>query len=100
MQDHRELGQRTSADFDPTTRNNVNDRNQSFQLPSYSLVDLHLGYAFQLSNYNLYAGLSCFNLFDKEYILRGTDGANHQLSDFQGYWGFGRTFNVNFKVNF
>ncbi len=91
---------RLYADFDPTSRNKRDDREQSFKLPSYALVDLHLGYTFKISDYNVFTGLSCFNLFDQKYILRGEDGDTHNLSAFQGYWGFGRTFNVNLKLQF
>ena len=91
---------RLYADFDPAARYDPNDRKQSFRLPSYSLLDAHLGYNFKISNYDVYTGLSCYNLFDKEYITRGEDGSNHDLSSFQGNWGFGRTFSLNLKVNF
>ncbi len=91
---------RLYADFDPTSRFNPNDREQSYKLPSFSLVDCHLGYNFKLADYDIFTGLSCFNLFDKEYMMRGEDGSNHNLSTFQGNWGFGRTFSFNLKFNF
>jgi len=91
---------RLYADFDPTLRNDPNDREQSHRLPAYSLIDLHLGYSFDFFSYKAFAGFSCYNLMDTEYIMRGEDGSTHDLSSFQGYWGFGRTFNFNLKLNF
>ena len=91
---------RLYADFDPTARYDPNDRKQSFKLPSYSLLDAHLGYTFKISNYDVYTGLSCYNLLNKEYITRGEDGSNHDLATFQGNWGFGQTFSVNLKIKF
>ena len=91
---------RLYADFDPTSRNNPSDRMQSYKIPSYSLIDLHLGYTFKIADYDVFTGLSCFNLLDQEHILRGEDGSSHNLSTFQGYWGFGRTFSFNLKLQF
>lgn len=91
---------RLYADFDPTSRSNPNDREQSFRLPSFSLVDVHLGYDFKIADYDVFTGMSCFNLLDKQYIMRGEDGNMHNLSTFQGNWGFGRTFNINLKIRF
>lgn len=91
---------RLFADFDPASRNNPNDRKQSYQLPSYHLLDVHLGYTFLLAGQHVFTSVSCFNLFDQKYVMRGEDGANHKLTSFQGNWGFGRTFNLNFKLIF
>ena len=91
---------RLYADFDPTSRNNPNDREQSFRLPAFSLIDAHLGYNFKIDDYDIFTGFSCFNLLNKEYIMRGEDGSSHNLSSFQGNWGFGRTFSFNLKLNF
>jgi hypothetical protein len=91
---------RLYADFDPTARSISSDRAQSYRLPSYSLIDAHLGYGFKIAEYDVFTGFSCFNLLDKEYIMRGEDGSTHSLSTFQGNWGFGRTFSVNLKIKF
>lgn len=91
---------RLYADFDPTNRNNINDRQQSYKLPSYHLVDVHLGYSYKLFNNKAFIGLSCYNLFNTTYIMRGQDGANHNLDSLLAYWGFERTFNIQFKLNF
>lgn len=91
---------RLYADFDPSGRNDINDRSQSYQLPSYSLTDIHLSYAFDFLGKGASFNISCYNVFNKTHILRGQDGAAHDLGTFQGFWGFERTFNFSFKLNF
>lgn len=91
---------RLYADFDPTSRFDPSDRTQSYRLPAYSLIDVHLGYDFKIADYEVFTGLSCFNLLDNEYIMRGEDGSTHSLSTFQGNWGFGRSFSLSLKLNF
>jgi len=88
------------AAFDPAGRNNQADKSQSFQIPSYSIVDLHLNYPFEFVGSMAMLNLSCYNVLDSQHIIRGEDGADHNLESFRGFWGFGRTFNVMMKVNF
>lgn len=91
---------RLYADFDPSGRNDISDRSQSYQLPTYSITDIHINHQFELFKLPAYIGISCFNVFNKTHILRGQDGASHNLETFQGFWGFERTFNFSFKLNF
>jgi len=86
--------------FNPTNRSSLNDRQQSFQLPSYHMVDIHFGYSYKLFNNQAFIGVSSYNLFNTNYIMRGQDGSNHDLDTFLGYWGFERTFNIQFKLKF
>lgn len=69
-------------------------------LPSYGLLDLHLGYNFDLWGTKAFAGMSCYNAFDKETPMRGEDVSTHDISSFEGYWTFGRTFNFTMKLIF
>jgi outer membrane receptor for ferrienterochelin and colicin len=85
------------ADFDPAIRNNPDDVQQSFRLPSYSITDMQIGLPFELFNKNAYASINCSNIFDIDYIIRGDDGATHTMETFSGFWGFGRTF--SFRLN-
>jgi iron complex outermembrane recepter protein len=91
---------RNHAWFDPALRTNPDDREQAFKIPAYSLLDLHLSYPFRLYDQTARFGLSCFNVLDSEYIMRGEDGSDHSLDSFRGFWGFGRTFNFSLRVNF
>ena len=34
------------------------------------------------------------------YILKGEDGAKHDMDTFKGFWSFGRTFDLGFKFSF
>jgi iron complex outermembrane recepter protein len=88
------------ASFDPALRTDPDDRSQPFKIPSYSLVDIHIYFPFRLENFPASLSLNCFNLFDSQHILRGEDGAGHNLETFAGFWDFGRNFNVALKVNF
>jgi hypothetical protein len=89
---------RLYADFDPSAGTFSNDRVQSYKIPSYHLVDIHVGYELKLTNslINFYASLN--NAFDTFYIERGIDGKNHDLDTFRGFWGLGRTFSLGMKI--
>ena len=88
------------ADFNPVMRNNPSDNSQSYQIPSYNILDIHFGFNFKMFGYPAYANLSCFNVLNKEYITRGLDGPSHDIDNFTGFWGFGRTFYFGLKINF
>lgn len=91
---------RLYANFDPAYRVNDQDRDQPYRIPAYGLIDLHLGYSLKLGQLPVYANLSCFNLMNKERIMRGDDGATHDLDSIKGFWTQGRTFNMAVKVSF
>jgi iron complex outermembrane recepter protein len=91
---------RNHAWFDPALRTNPDDREQAFEIPAYSLLDVHFNYRFRFFDQPARFGLSCFNVFDTEHIVRGEDGFDHSLETFRGFWGFGRTFNFSLRVNF
>jgi hypothetical protein len=88
------------ADFNPTTRTNPGDRSQSYRIPAYQTVDLHLECPFHIGSLEARADLGCLNAFNSTYIIRGQDGPSHTISDFTGFWGFGRTFYVSLKLDF
>ncbi|MCF8366128.1 MAG: TonB-dependent receptor, partial [Bacteroidales bacterium] len=88
------------AAFDPSGRSNPEDKAQSYQIPSYSIVDLHVYYPFEFIGKPAMLNLSCYNALNSEHIIRGEDGVNHDLESFSGFWGFGRTFNMMLKLSF
>ncbi len=90
---------RLYADFDPSTRNNPDDRNQPYRIPSYAVLDLHLGYGFRVFGKSAYGNISCFNALNRDYIVRGEDGTNHDLDSFRGFWSFPRVFSFSLKVS-
>ncbi len=91
---------RIYANFDPAGRNNPEDREQPYRIPSYNTLDLHLLYDFPISTLNSTLGISVYNLTNKESVMRGEDGATHELDTFTGFWSPGRTFNFSLKIAF
>lgn len=88
------------SDFNPAARTDFQDREQSYRIPSYHLLDLFAGYGFGVAGMEAYIQASCYNVLNSEHIIRGEDGAGHSSEDFRGFWGFGRTFNFSFKISF
>ncbi len=91
---------RNYAWFDPALRTNPDDKKQAFKIAAYSTLDLHLTYNFSFFDHRARLGISCFNVFDDQYIIRGEDGFDHSIETFRGFWGFGRTFNFSLRLNF
>lgn len=91
---------RLYANFDPANRNNPNDRSQPYRIPAYALTDVYTGYDFRMKTFPVSVQLSCQNVFDKVCIIRGDDGAGHDLPGFSGFWSMGRTFNLSAKIRF
>ena len=91
---------RLYANFDPVNRNNEDDRSQPYRIPSYSLIDLYAGYDMSVKQFPVSLQLSCQNIFNKQTIIRGDDGAGHDLESFSGFWSLGRTFNISAKISF
>jgi len=70
------------ADFDPFSLNGENEGRQSWQLPSYGLLDLHLGYTLILKESQVDFRFSAFNVLNKVYLV------NAQNNDPYGEWYF------------
>ncbi|KAF5070188.1 Vitamin B12 transporter BtuB [anaerobic digester metagenome] len=91
---------RLYAEFDPAGRNNPDDRKQPYRIPDYSITDLFVNYDFKIAGLKTIASVSCYNLLDKEAIMRGEDGSTHDIDSFRGFWSQGRTFNLSMKISF
>jgi iron complex outermembrane recepter protein len=91
---------RLYANFDPVNRNNPDDRMQPYRIPSYSLLDLYAGYDMNVKQFPVSLQLACQNVLNKQTIIRGNDGASHDIDTFKGFWSLGRTFNVSAKISF
>ncbi|MCK5906998.1 MAG: TonB-dependent receptor, partial [Flavobacteriales bacterium] len=89
------------------------DRDQSFQIPSYTTLDLRLGYAFQLAGLEWKANVNAYNVLDTKYMADGLDSVNkydsngdgtktygHGKENFKGFMGWGRNFNFSLRVSF
>lgn len=70
------------ADFDPFSLNNENEGRQSWELPSYGLLDLHMGYTMDMNASQIDFRLSVFNVLNTVYLV------NAQNNDPYGEWTF------------
>ncbi len=91
---------RLYANFDPVNRNDVDDNSQPYRIPSYSIFDLYAGYDMNVKMFPVSLQIACQNVFNRQVIIRGDDGAGHDLDTFRGFWSLGRTFNISAKVSF
>ena len=91
---------RLYSDFNPVNRNNADDMEQSYLIPSYQLIDAYFTVNFDLFGQAAGVNINLLNLLNNKYIMRGLDGPSHTIQDFTGFWGFGRTLNVGFNLTF
>ncbi len=99
-------------DLDPTqTPENFDaDGNpfQSWELPDYGLLDLHMGYGRKIGKQYYKISLGVLNLLDEMYISDATNNDTYNEyshSDFDAksasvFMGMGRRFNASIKVTF
>lgn len=88
------------ADFDPTTRTTPSAPGP-WEVPAYSVVDLHFGYKIPatFSNAKLQLFGHIYNLFDEQYITDATDGTGHDAASATVFFGRPRTWNFGFSVD-
>ncbi|NOU47585.1 MAG: TonB-dependent receptor plug domain-containing protein [Bacteroidales bacterium] len=91
---------RNYAMFDPTQRTTKDDNTQSLLLPSWFVSNIRLQIPLNLFQNEMLIYANCNNLFNTHYILKGEDGSTHDMDTFRGFWSFGRTIDVGFKLNF
>jgi hypothetical protein len=70
------------ADFDPFSLNGENEGRQSWELPSYGLLDLHMGYTMEMDASQIDFRFSAFNVLNTVYLV------NAQNNDPYGEWMF------------
>lgn len=103
--------ERYSADYDGTTRTNAADRGQPWQVPRYSLFDLHVNYQLPLKTdqFEVATFVHVFNLADKVYVSDATDNSSfeainsapsHSAQRAEVFLGAPRTVNLGVKVTF
>lgn len=104
------------ADFSPETLNgNFVDADgnptdtppDSWQIPSYKLVDFHAGYRFKIKKFKLGLKFSMLNVFDEVYVSDARDNdsyttttTDHDAKSASVHFGLGRRFMVSLKVSF
>jgi len=103
------------ADFDPVSRTDSGDRNQSWEIPAYNVFDLNVGYdiprdMLKLSRFDIRLFANVFNVFDSFYVQDATDnsrfnaysanGVNHGADDAEVHLGLPRAFNFGTRITF
>lgn len=107
------------AQWDPFSRTNENDRVQSWQIPNYSLLDMHISYRMSIGDKTkLKFFAHGFNLLDKIYVSDANDNSRynaykvendngdkvianpHKADAAEVYLGSPRKFTAGVKVNF
>lgn len=86
------------ADFDPANRTLASDQSQSWRIPAYHTLDMAAAYKMRVSNHDIRLSISCNNLLNHSYIIRGTDGEFHNAANFTGFWGYGRNFSFGATI--
>ena len=97
------------ADFNPFDRTDINDRKQSWKIPSYGLMDFHLMYdlPFSLSGVKLQLFAHLYNALDEIYVQDAVDNSkynawdkDHDADDAEVFLGLPRFFNVGLSINY
>ena len=103
------------ADFDPTSRDDASDREQSWKIPAYNVFDLNVGYdipreMLKASRFDIRVFANVFNVFDSFYIQDASDnsrynaygdnGVNHRADDAEVHLGLPRAFNFGTRITF
>ena len=99
------------ADYDATSRDDEDDRAQAWQIPNYSIYDLHLRYRLPITagrwDFTVFAHI--FNLFDETYISDATDNSSfeaissapsHSPQRAEVFFGTPRTYNFGVQARF
>jgi hypothetical protein len=100
------------ARFSPEKRTDSTDREQSYKLPAFGILNAMFKYKFKFAGLNSYFQINAFNVLDELYATEGWDNAHgvkdssgnktytHSQENFMGFWGFGRNFNFSLKIMF
>lgn len=93
------------ANFDPLSLDGANARRESWQIPSYYLLDFHCGYGFKIKSIALDWSFSVINVLDNVYIsdANNNDSNVSNTADFDAkssgvFFGLGRRFNTSLKI--
>ncbi len=77
------------------------DRLDTWELPSYHLVDLGFNHGFEIGDLDATLSGKMNNIFDVEYISDAfDDGDQHIATGAKVYYGAGRTFSLGMKIKF
>jgi hypothetical protein len=100
------------AAWDPFSRQDPTDDEESWQIPAYGIMDLHLTYQLPtiVNGFDVAAYAHIFNLLDEVYILEAVDNSQYNSYDTDLYphtgsaaevfFGLPRTFNAGLQLSF
>jgi len=99
------------SDFDPSTLRGSDEGRQSWQLPGYGNLNLHLNYRFELLNYRWKFNFNVLNALNTLYVSDADNNArfartiNDSLDSFDAtsagvYFAQGRRFNTSLTLTF
>jgi hypothetical protein len=97
------------ATFDPFSRQDPEDTDESWEIPAYGVVDLHLIYELPtiVKGIRMEAYAHIFNLLDDIYVQDATDNSQynsfsntHSAADAEVFFGLPRTFNAGISLTF
>lgn len=97
------------ANFNALDRTDEGDRTQSWEVPSYGVVDLHLFYDVPMNTdeYSISVFAHVFNALNAVYIQDAVDNSqfnafdgDHDADDAEVFFGLPRNFNAGFTIRF
>ena len=100
------------AGWDPFSRTDPTDNEESWRVPAYTICELHFAYdlPFNVKGVNFQVFAHVFNLFDELYISDATDnssynaytanGKNHSADDAEVFFGAERTVNFGVSISY
>ncbi|KXX69031.1 TonB-dependent receptor [Flammeovirga sp. SJP92] len=88
------------AEFDPTRRNDSEDRSEAWKMKDFNIVDVNVRYNFKIGSFNSTIYGNVDNLLNVEYVSDARDGSDHTAQTAQVFYGSGRTWNMGMKLKF
>jgi len=92
------------ASFDPDDRSDITDREQSWQIPDYNILDVHVSLNVLFADFffkKMNVGFHLFNALNVlEYIVVATDGSSHDKFSADVFYGRDRWWNMSVLFDF
>ncbi len=92
---------RLFANFNVEDRGDIDNRGiDSWQMPSYQLMDLNMRYRFRMAGLNATIIVNVNNVFNTEAIRDATDGRSFDYDTALVYYGWGRSWTTSLRIRF
>lgn len=99
------------SDYTPESRTSSSDRGQPWEIPSFTVYDLHVNYTLPLEfrKFDISVFAHIFNLLDKTYVSDATDNSSyegvpgapsHSAQRAEVFLGLPVTYNAGVKIKF